>query len=340
MMIVTALGGASNMITSVTNEPAEVTSIVSQLVSLLNYTESTSGLSHLQTLSTVFNWTQMVDGITDYNYLFLKDTDVLTNGSPVSSETSAEFYDNLVNQTTEYFVDSNKTFSDQLINASSPVNISDIEDDLLNSTEDSLNVLRSDTKHYFDMTNNFSISSKKSTTFDILDMDLDPNSRNLSSEQHLDNMSGTFISNFLSSDSVPLSNSVTVANLNFDDGNMHSTSPQASEREQLMSTLITTLASLLAQNTDFSDNSDHIKQVSQILQRVTTDFTDPTKCYSDQCNTVSTDATVSTWEHAATLDAITGNHSPGSVTTELTLKLGKPYGKYNINIIQFHLAFL
>jgi hypothetical protein len=174
----------------------------------------------------------------------------------------------------------------------------------------------------------------KSTTFDILDMDLDPNSRNLSSEQHLDNTSDTFIGNFLSTEDVPPLNSVTVANLNFDDGNIRSTSPQESEHDQLISTLITTLASLLAQNRDFSESNDHIKQVSQILQRVTTDITDATKCYSAQCNTASTDQTVSTWEPAATLN------SPGSVTMESTLKLGKPHGKYNINIIKFHLAFL
>jgi hypothetical protein len=332
MMIVTALGGASRMVTNVTNEPAEVTSIVTKLVSLLNYSESTSGLSRLPTLSTVFNWTQMLDGTTDYNYLFLKDTDVLTNGPTTSSETFAEFYDNLVNRTTEYFLDSNVTLSD-LINASSPINVSDTEEDLLNSTDDSLNMLSSDATHYSDMTNDISVSRTKSTTFDILDMDL-------SSEQHLDNMSGTLIGNFLSTEGVPSLNSVTVANLNVDDGNMRSTSPQNSEHEQLMSTLITTLASLLAQNRDFPDSNDHVKQVSQILQRVTTDFTGPTKCYSAQCNTVSADGSISTWEPAATLSTITGRHSPGSVTTDSTLKPGKPYGKYNINIIKFHLAFL
>jgi hypothetical protein len=326
MMIVTALGGASRMITNVTSEPAEVTSVVSKLVSLLNYTESTSGSSRLPTLSKFFNWTQMSDGTTDYNYLFLTDTDVLTNDPPISSEIFAEFYDNLVNRTTEYFLDRNITFSDHLTNVSSPVNISDIQEDSLNSTDDSLNMLSSDTTHYFDMTNNISISSMKNTTFDILDMDLDPNSRNLSSEQHLDNKS--FIGNFLSIEGVPPSNSITVADLNFDDGNMRSTSPQGSEHEQLMSTLITTLASLLAKNRDFSDSNEHMKQVSQILQRVTTDFTDPTKCYSPQCNAASTDATVSAWEPAAvTLNTITGKHSPGSVTTESTPTLGKPYGK-------------
>lgn len=336
VMLVTALSGASHMITNVTSEPAEVTYVVSKLVSLLNYTDSTSGLPHLPTLPAVFNWTQMLDGTTDYNYSFLKDTDVLTNGPPISSETSAEFYDNLVNQTGEYFWDRNITFGDQLTNA--PVNISDIEVDSLNLTDDSVSILSSDATHYFDMTNNISISSMKTTTFDILDMDFDPDSRNLSSDQNLNNMSSTFIGNFLSTEGVPPSSSVTVANLNFDGGNMHSTLPQDSEHEQLMSTLITTLATLLAQNRDFSDSNDHIKQVSEILQRVTTDFIDPTKCYSTQCNTVSTDATVSTWEPAETLNTITGKHSPGSVTMESTLNLGKPYGKYNINIVKFHLA--
>lgn len=327
MMLVTALSGASRMMTNVTREPAEVTYVVSKLLSLLNYTDSTSGLPHLPTLPTVFNWTQMLDGTTDYNYLFLKDTDVLTNGPPVSSETSAEFYDNLVNQTGEYSWDRNITFGDQLTNT--PVNISDTEVDSLNFTDDSSSILSPDATRYFHMTNNISIS-----TFDILDMDFDPDSRDLSSDQNLDNMSGTFIGNFLSTEGVPPSSSVTVANLNFDDGNMRSTSPQDGEHEQLMSTLITTLATLLAQNRDFSESNDHIKQVSEILQRVTTDFTDPTKCYSAQCNTLSTDGTVSTWEPASTWNTITGKHSPRSVTMESTLNLGKPYGKYNINIVK------
>jgi hypothetical protein len=320
----TALGGASGMISNVTSVPAEVTSVVSKLVSLLNYTESTSGSSRLPALSTFFNRTQMSDGTTDYNYLFLTDADVLTNDPPISSEAFAEFYDNLVNRTTEYFLDTNITFSDQLTDVSSPVNISDIEEDLLNSTDDELNMLSSDMTHYFDMTNNISILSVKNTTSDILHMDLDPNSRNLSSEQHLDNMSG----NFVSIEGVPPSNSITVANLNFDDGNMRSTSPQGSEHEQSVSILITTLASLLAQNRDFSDSNEHMKQVSQILQRVTTDFTDPTECYSPQCNAISTDGTVSAWDPAAvTLNTLTGKYSPGSLTTESTQMLGKPYGK-------------
>jgi hypothetical protein len=337
MMIVTALGGATHMMPNVTSEPTEVTSVVSKLISLLNYTSS-SGSSDLSTLSTVFNWTQVLDSTTDDNYLLLTDTNVLTNDPPISSE----FYDtddNLMNRTTEYFLDDNITSSNQLINVSSPLNISDMEEDLLNSTDDSLNMFSSDSTNYFDMTNDISVSSMKSTTFDIRDMDLDPGSRNISSEQYLD-MSGTFVDNLLSTEGVSPSNSVTVANSNFDNGNTRYTSPRESERDQLMSTLITTLATLLDQNRDFSNSNEHIRQVHQILQRVTTDFTDPTKCYSTQCDTVPTDATASTWEPSVTPNDINGKHSPGSITTESTLMPGKPYGKYISNICKVYLAFL
>jgi hypothetical protein len=330
MMIITALGGTSRVITNVTSGPADVTSVVSKLASLLNYTESTFGSSRLPTPSTVFNWTQILDGTTDYNYLILTDTDMLSNDSSLPPDALEEFYDDLVNRTTDYLLEGNISFSDQIINVSSPVNFSGIEKDLLNSTDDRLSILSSDTTQYFDMTNNVSFSNTKSTTFDIFDVDLDLNSRNLSSEQHLDNMSDTFSGNFLSTKSVLPSDSVTVENSSFGDGDMHSTSPEESEQEQLMSALVTTLTSLLAQNRDFSNSSEHIKQVSQILQTVTTGFTDTTRCYSTQCHTAPTDAT---WEPPVTFKTITGKDSPGSIATGSTVTLGKPFGKYNINII-------
>jgi hypothetical protein len=329
MMIVTALGGTSRMLTNVTAEPAEMSSAVSKLASLLNYTDSTFGSSLLPTLSTVFNWTQILDDTTDYNYLMLTDTDILANDSSLSSETFEEFYDDLVNRTTEYLLEGNISFSDQIINVSSPVNIGDIED-LLNSRDDRQNMLSSDTTQYFDMTNNISISSMESTTFDTLDMDLDRYSRNLSSEQHLDNMSDTFTGSFLSTESIPTSDSVTVASSSFGDGNVRSTSPRGSEHDQLMSTLITTLTSLLAQNGDVSDSSERMKQVSRTLQRVTTDAT---RCYSARCDTAPTDGTADTWEPPVTFDT-------GSIATESTVTVGKPFRKYNIDVITILLAFL
>jgi hypothetical protein len=338
MMLVTALGGVSRMITNVTSESAELTSVVAKLAGLLNYTESSFGSTDLSTLSTVSNWTQISDVTTAHNYLILTDTDHLTNDLPLSSETYAEFYDTLVNWTTEYLLEHNTSFIGQLINGSSPVSTSDLEEDLSNSTDYPLNMINPDAIQYFDMTHNISVSSMKNTTFDIFDMDFDPNSRNFSTEQNIDNMSDTFIDNFLSTDRLPPSNSATMTNLNFGD-NIHSTSPRESDIEQLMSTFITTLTSLVAQNKDFSNSSEQVKQVSQILQRVTTHVTDPTRCHSTQCNTVPIDATASTWGPAVTFSTVTGKVSPVSVATESTLTLGKSYGKYNSNVIKILLTF-
>jgi hypothetical protein len=309
-MLVTALGATSRMTANITGEPAELTSAVSKLASLLNYTESTFGSSLLPTLSTVFNWTRILDDTTDHNYMMLTDMDVLTNDSSLSSETFEEFYDDLVNRTTGYLSEGNISFGDQLINASSPVNIGDTEEDFLNSSDDRcLNMLSSDTTKYFDMTNNTSFLSMKNTTFDIPDTDLDQNSGNLSSEQHL--------GSFLSTERTPPSDSVTAAYSSLGDGNVRSTSPRESEHERLMSTLITTITSLLAQNGEVSEISEHIKQVSQTLQRGTTD---PTSCYSAQCNTAPTDGTADTWE------------PPVTVSTESAVTARKPSRKYNIDV--------
>jgi hypothetical protein len=349
MMIATALSRAPHMLTNITSflqtvteEPSEVTSVVSKLVSLLNFTEFISEASDLPTFSTIFNGTEVYFyDTTEYNSSFLIDT-IASKEPALSSESITEFsdIDNFMNLTMVNFMGNNLTFSDKLINVSSHVNISEVEEDLLNSSDGRWNMLNSDTASYFDVTSNNTIPRIESITFEITEKALEPDSTNLSSEQHLNDTTD----NFVSSESILPLNFVTVANFSFDEDNNSSSLASVTENELLTSTLITALTTLLTQKKDSSSTTEYIEQISQILQEVTTHFpgknTDLTKCDSIQCNTMSADANATIWEPSVTVNSINERQFSTAITLESTITPGRTYGRCKINTNKVRLALM
>jgi hypothetical protein len=336
MMILTALGGTPHMLTNITSflqtiteKPTEATSVVSKLISLLNFTELTSEASDLPTFSSLFNETEIYFyNTTEYNSSFLIDTNVPKEAT-LSSESVAEFghTDNFINLTMEDYVDDNLVFNDKVINVSSQMNISEVKEDVLNNPDSRWNILNSDSANYLDVTSSNTISDVKNITFEITEKALGPESTTLSSEYHLNDTTD----NFVSSESILPLNYVTVANLNFDEDNNSSSLVSVTESELLTSTLIAALTTLLAQKTDSSSSSEYIEQISQILQDVTTDFpkrnTDLSKCHSTQCTTVSEDASATIWEPSVTANTLNERQLSTSITQESTLTLEKADGR-------------
>ncbi|XP_021914731.1 uncharacterized protein LOC110827408 isoform X4 [Zootermopsis nevadensis] len=341
MMIVTALSSAPHMLTNVTSflqtvteEPTELTSVVSKLASLLNFTKFTSEHSDVTTFLPVFNRTEVYFyDATEYNSSILIDAVVPTEPT-LSSESIEEFgdIDNFLNLTLEDFMYDNFTFINELMNVSSCVNISDVEYDLPNSSDGRWNRLDSDTASNFDMTSN--ISCTENITFEITEEALQPDSTNLSSEQNLDDTTDSSVS----FESVLPLDYVSVANFSSDDDNKSSTSASVTENELLISTLITTLTTLLAQEKDSSNTSEYIEQISQILQEVTTGFpvkdADLSKCDSTQCHAASADASATIWEPVVTVNTINERHFSTAITVESTVT----YGSSEIPVPQSELS--
>jgi hypothetical protein len=341
MMIVATLGRAPHMLTSVTSflqtvteEPIEVTSVVSKLVSLLNSTEFTSKTSDLPPFSTTVNGN--VSDTTEYNSSFLIDTTVVPKEPALSSELITEFgdTDNFIKLT----VDNNLTFSDKLINVSSHVDFSEVEEDLLNSSDGIWNMFSSDIGNDSDISNN-TILSMENITFKITEKALETDPSNVSSEEYLDDTTDMYIN----SESFLALNSVTVANLNSDEDSSSSSLASVTENELLTSTLITTLTALLAQEKESSSSSENIEKFSQILQEVITDIpvrnTDPTKCDSTQCNTMLAGANTTIWEPSVTVNSTHERQFSTAITLEPTVTLGKTYGRFKINTNDVRLAF-
>ena len=340
--IVTTLSGAPHLIANVTKllqniameEPAEVTSVLSELASLLNFTVSATGSSGLPTLSTVFSGTEFYNPDTsDNSSSRISDTGVIPNGTMFSMDWNVTG-DNSTDADREDFFNDNWTFIDEEINTSLSINFTETEDSLFNSTDGHLDIISS---YYIDgsgATSNLTVLNMNSTAFEVNETDLESNSRNLSLEQYLDNTSSNFTDNFVSTESIPPLNSVSVANSTFDDDiNSHGLT-SVMEREELTSAVITTLETLLAQSKDAVSTSQFIEHVSQMIQKTTAAVADSTKCYSSQCDTRPTDGTASSWETSFAPDSISEKHST-TITTEMTPTLAESHGMCKIKVAAY-----
>jgi hypothetical protein len=232
----------------------------------------------------------------------------------------------------EDFFNDNLTFIEDQINTSLSINVTGIEDGLFNSTGGHLDIIRS---YYTDdsgATSNVTILNMNSTAFEVSETDLDSNSRDLSLEQYSDNTSSDFTDTFVSNESIPPLNFVTVPNSTFEEDSKSHGLTSVMESEELTSVVITTLESLLAQSKDFVSTSQYIEQISQMIQKTTaTAVADSTKCYSTQCNTLPTDGTAGSWEPSFAPDAVSETHST-AITTETTSTLAESHGMCKIKV--------
>ena len=339
MLIVTALSGAPHLIANVTNiiqniateEPAEVTSVLSELASLLNFTASAAASSGLPTLSTAFSGTEFYFPDTRENISSqISDTGDIANETMLSVDWN-DAGDNFTNAHMEDFMYENLTFIDEQINTSLSINFTEIEDSLFTSTDGHLDINSSYYTDDFGTTYNVTVLGMKSTAFEVSETDFDSNSRNLSLEQYLDNTSSSFADSFVSTESIPPLSFVSVANSTFDEDIKSHGLTSVMESEELTSVVITTLETLLAQSKDFMSTSQYIEHISQVIQKTTAAVADSTKCYSSKCSTVPTDGTGSSWEPSFAPDAITEKH-PTAITTETTSTLAESHGMCKIKV--------
>jgi archaellum component FlaF (FlaF/FlaG flagellin family) len=340
MLIVTALSAAPHLTANVTSliqniateEPAEVTSLLSQLATLLNFTASAAASSGLPTLSTVFSGTEFYTPYTSDNSASqISDTSVIPNETIFYWNDTG---DDFTNAHMEDFLYGNLTFIDEQINTSLSINFTEIEDGLFNSTDGHLDTISS---YYTDgsaTTNNVTVLNMGSTAFEVSETDLDSNSRNLSLEEYFDNTSSNFTDNFVSTESIPPLNFVSVANSIFDEDTKSHGLTSVMESEELTSVVITTLETLLAQSKDFMSTSQYTEHISQMIQKTTAAVADSTKCYSSQCNTLPTDGTSSSWEPSFAPDAVSGKHST-AITTEATSTLAESHGMCKIMVTEY-----
>jgi hypothetical protein len=339
MFLVTALSGAPHLIANVTNliqniateEPAEVTSVLSELASLLNFTASAAGSSDLPMSPTIFNGTESyIYDTSDNISTQISDTGVIPNKTLFSIDLNVTG-DNFTDGYMEGSLFDNLTFMDEQINTSLPINFTEIMDGLFNSTDGHLDNISS---YYTDdsgTTSNVTVFNMNSAAFEVSETDLEYNSSNLSLDQYLDNTSSNFTDSFVSTESIPPLNFVSVTNSTIDeDGKSHGlTSVMGSE--ELTSLVITTLETLLAQSKDFMSTSQYIEHISQMIQTTTAAVEDSTKFYSSRCNALPTDDTASSWEPSFAPDAISGKHST-AVTTEMTSPLAETHGMCTIKV--------
>ena len=336
MLIVTALSGAPHLIANVTSliqtiateEPAEVTSVLSELASLLNFTAFAAASSGLPMLSTVFNGTEFyIPDTSDSSSSQISDTGVIPNETMFPTD----WNDNFINAYMEDYLYDDLTFTGEQMNTSLSINFTMIEDSLFNSTDGHLDIISS---YYTDdsvTADNVTVLNMKSTAFEVSETDLDYNSRNLSSEYYLDNTSSNFTGNFVSTESISPLHFVNVANSTFDEDSKSHGLMSVMESEELTSVVITTLETLLTQSKDFMSTSQYIEHISQMIQTTTAAVADSTKCYSSHCNTLPTDGTVSSWEPSFAPDAISEKHST-AVTTETTSTLAESHGMCKIKV--------
>ena len=343
MLIVTALSGAPHLIANVTSliqtiateEPADVTSVMSELASLLNFSMSASAASGLPTLSTIFNGTGVsLHDKTEYDFSHISDIGVIPN-EPTLSSVLDDIGGNFTDLNMQDFLDHNFTITDELINSLLSINSSETEEDLLNFTDGHLPTISPYHTGYADMSRNVTVLNTQSATFLVTETDQDPSSSNLSSEQYLDNTSDNFTDNFVSTEAIPPLNFFSVANFSSDGDNESRVLTSVMENEELTSIVITTLETLLAQSKDFASTDKYIEQISQMIQKTTADVTDSTKCYSSQCNTLPTDATASSWESSFAPDALSEKY-PTAVTTESTLTWGETHGTFKLRSLCIH----
>jgi len=338
-LIVTALSGAPYLIPNVTSliqniateEPAEITSVLSELASLLNFTVSPTGSSGLPMLSTVFNVTEFYNNVTgDNNSSQVSDTAVIPNGTMFSIDRN-DNGDNFTNAYMEDLFYDNWTFIDEERNNSLSITFTEIEESLFNSTDSHLGNISS---YYTDgsgVTSNVTVLNMNSTAFEVSETDLESNSRNLSLEQDLDNTSSNFTDNFMSTESIPPLNFVSVANSTFGEDISSYGLTSVMERKELTSAVITTLETLLAQSKDVVSTSQYTEHVSQLIQKTTAAVSDSTKCSSSQCNTLPTDGTASSWEPSFAPDAVSEKHST-AINAEMTPTLAESHGMCKIKI--------
>ena len=327
MLIATTLSAAPHLIANVTSliqsiateESAEMTSVTSELASLFNFTASASGASGLPTLSTIFNATELyIHDKTDNTSSQISDTGVMAN-KPTFSIDLNDTGDYFTNAYMEDSLSDNLTSIDEQINTSLPINFTETEDGLFNSTDGYLDIINSYYTDDSDMTSNVTVLNMKSTAFEVSEADLDSNSRLLSLEQYLDNTSSNFTDNFVSTESIPPLNNVSVANSTFDEDSKSHGLTSVMEREELSSVVITTLETILAQSKDFVSTSQYIEHISQTIQKTTTD------------NTLPTDDTASSWEPSSVPDAICEKHST-AVTTETSSTLEESHGMCKMKV--------
>jgi hypothetical protein len=339
MLIVTALSGAPHLIANVTStiqniateEPAEVTSVLSELASLLNFTASAAASSGLPTLSTIFSGAEFyIPDTSDNSSSQTSDTPVIPNKTMFSIDWN-DTGDNFTNSYTEDFLYDNLTFIDEQINTSLSINLTEIEDSLFNSTDGHLDIISSYYTDDSSTTYNATVLSMKSTAFEVSETDLDSNSRNLSLEQYIDDTSSSLTDNLVSIESIPTLNFVSVANLTFDEDIKSHGLTSVMESEELTSVVITTLETLLAQSKDFMSTSQYIEHISQVIQKTTAAVADSTKCYSSQCSTVPIDGTDSSWEPSFSPGTINEQHST-AITTETTSTLAESHGMCKIKV--------
>lgn len=340
MLIVTALSGAPLLITNATRliqsiateEPAKLTSVLTELSTLLNFTVSASGSAGLPTLQTIFNGSKFyIPDTSDNISSQISDTSVIPNESMYSigwNDTGGTFR----NACKEDFLYDNLTFCDKQINTS--INVTESEDGLFNPTDGHMDNISSYYADDSDMASNGTVLNMKSTAFEVSETDLDSNSSNLSLEQNLDNTTGNFTDNFVSTESLPSLNFVSVANSTFDGDNKSHGLTSMMESEELTSDIITTLETLLDQSKDFVSTSQYIEQISQMIQKTTAAVADSTKCYSSQCTTLPTDGTASSWEPSFAPDAINEELST-AITTETTSTVAESQGMCKIRVIVY-----
>jgi len=332
MMILTVISGAPHIITNITSllqtirteENTEMTSVITKLVSLLNSTESTSQASDFPTSLTVVNGTDvyLYDAM-ENSSSFVTGISVLPKEPALSLESTGDIDNEFTNLTTE------DSSVDELASSSSLVNFSELERNLFNSTVGSSNVPISDTADYFDMTSSVTNSTIMIIASEINELDLDPDSRNLSSEQYLDNTEDKYL------------DTESISPSNFDGNDKSRNSKLVTDDEQLTSYLLTTVENVISQWRDSSSSNEYTEQTLQMLQKSITDYPvkniDPTKCLASQCNIMPSDATA-TSELSLTTSTITEKQDSTTVTMESTLALGKIYGRYKINTNKFYLA--
>ena len=339
MLIVTALSGAPHLIANVTNliqniateEPAEVTSVLSELASLLNFTASAAGSSDLPTLPTIFNGTESyIYDASDNISTQISDTGVIPNKTLFSIDLNGTG-DNFTDGYMEGFLFDNVTFMDEQINTSLSINFTEIIDSLFNSTDGHMNNISSYYTYDSGTTSKVTVSNTNSTAFEVSETDLETNSSNLSLEQYLDNTSSNYTDNFVSTGSNPPLNFVSVTNSTIDEDSKSHGLTSVMEREELTSLVITTLETLLAQSKDFASTSQYIEHISQMIQTTTAALADSTQCHSSQCNVLPTDGTASSWEPSFTPDAISEKHST-AITTEAISTPAESHGMCKIKV--------
>jgi hypothetical protein len=342
MLMVTALSAAPHLIPNVTSlvqtiateEPAEVTSLLSELASLLNITATASEASGLPTLSTIFNGTEVyLHDKTEYDSSHISDTGVIRHDPTLSLDWD-DTGDNFTNPYMQGSLYDNSAFIDEQINTSLSTDFTGVGETLFNSTEGHSDIFASYPTQHAAMISNFTIINMKSQAYEVSETDVRSNSRNLSLEGYLDNTSNNFTDNSVITESIPPLNFVSVANFTFGGGNMSHGLTSVMESEELTSTVITTLETLLAQTKDFASTNQYTEHISQMIQKITTDVTDSTKCYSSQCDTLPTDGTASSWEPSFAPDAISEKHST-AITTESTLTLEQAHGMCSVKVTMY-----